>query len=115
MKDILPGGHQFMINLLVSSLMADQGLENALITAIAYEVKDPSAILKKDRESSVHLLDLVRQLLGNASSTQTASLKHVSNTRVKFVIKYKFISWDIDHQKGYCGSVERMYIIMSIK
>ena len=57
--------------------MADQGLENALITAIAYEVKDPSAILKKDRESSVHLLDLVRQLLGNASSTQTASLKHV--------------------------------------
>ena len=86
MKDILPGGHQFMINLLVSSLMADQGLENALITAIAYEVKDPSAILKKDRESSVHLLDLVRQLLGNASSTQTASLKHVSNTRVKFVV-----------------------------
>ena len=82
MKDTLPAGHQFMINLLVSSLMADQGLENALITAIAYEVKDPAAILKKDRESSVHLLDLVRQLLGNASSTQTAGLKHVSNTNV---------------------------------
>ena len=78
-KDTLPAGHQFMINLLVSSLMADQGLENALTTAIAYEVKDPAAILKKDRESSVHLLDLVRQLLGNASSTQTASLKHVCN------------------------------------
>ena len=86
-KDTLPAGHQFMINLLVSSLMADQGLENALITAIAYEVKDPAAILKKDRESSVHLLDLVRQLLGNASSTQTASLKHVCNI-YNYVILY---------------------------
>ena len=87
MKDILPAGHQFMINLLVSSLMADQGLENALTTAIAYEVKDPSAILKKDRESSVHLLDLVRQLLGNASSTQTASLKHVC------IVIFNIITW----------------------
>lgn len=69
-----------MIDLLVSSLMADQGLENALITAIAYEVQDPTAILKEDRESSVHLLDLVRQLLGNSSSRQTASLKHVRQT-----------------------------------
>ena len=79
-KDALPPGHQFMIDLLVSSLMADQGLENALITAIAYEVQDPTAILKEDRESSVHLLDLVRQLLGNSSSRQTASLKHVRQT-----------------------------------
>lgn len=88
-KDTLPAGHQFMINLLVSSLMADQGLENALITAIAYEVKDPAAILKKDRESSVHLLDLVRQLLGNASSTQMASLKHVRTAFMVTVINLK--------------------------
>ena len=75
----LPSGHQFMIDLLVGSLMADQGLENALITAIAYEVQDPATVLKPGVESSVPLLLLVQQLVGNSSSRQMALLKRVRN------------------------------------
>ena len=68
-----------MIDLLVGSLMADQGLENALITAIAYEVQDPATVLKPGVESSVPLLLLVQQLVGNSSSRQMALLKRVRN------------------------------------
>lgn len=76
-NDEVPSGIQFMINLLVSSLMVGQGLENALMTAIAFEVQDPTAILKPGLESPVPLLQLVQQLVGNSTSQQTTCLKQV--------------------------------------
>jgi len=66
-----------MIDLLVSSLMADRGLEDALATSIAHEVRDPAAMLKPGIESSVPLLQLVQQLISNSTNKQTAILKQV--------------------------------------
>ena len=74
----LPSGQQFMIDLLVNSLMVDQGLENALLTAIAYEVQDPAAVLKvAEMESSVPLIQLLQQLIGNSTARQLSFLKQV--------------------------------------
>ncbi len=66
-----------MTSLLVGSLVVGQGLEKALLTAIAHEVDDPAAILKPVLESPVPLLQLVQQLLSNSTSQQTACLKKV--------------------------------------
>lgn len=67
-----------MINLLVDSMMADHGLEDALATAIAYEVQDPAAVLKATgMESSVPLMQLLQQLLSNSTAKQLAYLKLV--------------------------------------
>ena len=70
-------GSQFMTSLLVSSLVVGQGLEKSLLTAIAHEVDDPTAILKPGLESPVPILQLVQQLLSNSTSQQTAYLKKV--------------------------------------
>ena len=70
-----------MINLLVESLMADRGLEDALTTAIAAEMKDRRPVslyeARGDAEGAVPLLHLVRQLLGNATGKQLSELKKV--------------------------------------
>lgn len=66
-----------MINLLVSSLMVDRGLENALVTAIAYEVQDPTAVLKPGVESTVPLLALIQQLVTNSTVQCNAFVKEV--------------------------------------
>ena len=69
-----------MINLLVESLMSDRGLEEALSTAIAVEMKAGRSVsLSETRgsESTVPLLHLVRQLLGNATGQQLTALKKV--------------------------------------
>ena len=73
----LPPGQQFMIDLLVSSLMADKGLEDALSSAIAHEVQDRTVVLPGGTDSAVPLLHLVRQLLGNATGKQLSALKQV--------------------------------------
>ena len=70
-----------MINLLVDSLMADRGLEDALTTAIAAEMKDGKPVsLYEAQEGSVPLLHLVRQLLGNATGRQLSELKKLSES-----------------------------------
>ena len=75
-----------MLSLLVGSLMTDRGLENALVTAIAYEVQDPAAVLKLGAESSVPLLHLVQQLIGNATSRQLASIKQVCSVIIDLIL-----------------------------
>ena len=80
-----------MIDLLVSSLMADRGLEDALVTSIAHEVRDPAAMLKPGMESSVPLLHLVRQLISNSTSRQMSLLKQVSGGRL--VDRLIMIDW----------------------
>ena len=67
-----------MIDLLVSSLMADRGLEEALVSSIAGEAPEPMAALKASLDSSVPLLLLVQQLIANATTLQMAVLKQVS-------------------------------------
>ena len=71
-----------MIDLLVDSLMADRGLEDALATAIAAEVKDRSPVSLHEAQGgdAVPLLNLVRQLLGNATGKQLSALKKVQCT-----------------------------------
>ncbi len=67
-----------MINFLVDTLMVDRGLEDALVTAIAYEVQDPAAALKAvGVESSLPLMQLLQQLLGNSTAKQLSFLKQV--------------------------------------
>ena len=66
-----------MVNLLVKSLMVDRGLENALVTAIAHEVQDPSAVLKPGVESTVPLLALVQQLVTNSTIQCSAFIEKV--------------------------------------
>lgn len=74
----IPPGQQFMIDLLLNSLMVEQDLEHALVTAIAYEVQDPTVMLKEaGTESSVPLMQLVQQLLSNSTGRQLALLKQV--------------------------------------
>ena len=78
----LPAGQQFMINLLVDSLMADRGLEDALTVAIAAEVRDGRSVSLSEvsggpESAAVPLLHLVRQLLGNATGRQLSALKKV--------------------------------------
>lgn len=71
-----------MINLLVDSLMSDRGLEDALTTAIATEMRagKPVSLYEEqdgETEGAVPLLQLVRQLLGNATGKQLSALKKV--------------------------------------
>lgn len=67
-----------MIDLLVNSLMVDSGLEDALVTAIAYEAQDPAAVLKATGiESALPLMQLLQQLLSNSTAKQLAFLKQV--------------------------------------
>ena len=75
-----------MIDLFVGSLMADRGLESALVAAIAHEEEPSAATLKPGggggggggwRESSVPLLELVQQLMCSSARKQLSSLKQV--------------------------------------
>ena len=80
-RDPLPEGQQFMIQLLVSSLMADRGLEKALTSAIAHETSsdvDPVLELSLSHDQSVPLLHLVQQLIGNSTSMHLTYFKQVS-------------------------------------
>ena len=90
LEDSLPAGHQFMIDLLVSSLMADCGLESALASAIACESQDLTFVQKpgggvagmsvagvEEAQSTIPLLQLVQQLISTSTSKQTALLKKV--------------------------------------
>lgn len=78
-----------MIDLLVKSLMSDQGLENALTTAIAYEAQDPAAVLKAaGTESSVPLIQLIQHLVGNSTARQLAFLKQVVPLQLSLEIRY---------------------------
>ena len=77
--EVVPKGQQFMIQLLVNSLMADQGLENSLRTAIAMETKDEEETLhgQQIQEQVVPLLHLVQQLISNTTSVLLPYLKQV--------------------------------------
>ena len=77
--EALPKGQQFMIQLLVNSLMADQGLENSLSTAIALETKDGEELVhgQQIQEQVVPLLHLVQQLISNTTSVLLSYLKQV--------------------------------------
>ena len=71
--------------------MADQGLEDALLAAIAHEVQDGTVtspdgmvvspggtvVFPGGADTAVPLLHLVQQLLGNATGKQLSSLKEV--------------------------------------
>ncbi len=75
----IPAGQQFMIDLLLNSLMVEQDMEDALLTAIAYEMQNPEDVLKKvGMESNVPLMQLVSQLITNSTVRQLALLKSVS-------------------------------------
>lgn len=75
--DSLPKGQQFMIHLLVSSLMADHGLENALMSAITFETREHDTISEILSDDAVPLLHLVRQLIGNSASMNLSYFKQV--------------------------------------
>lgn len=70
-----------MIRLLVSSLMADCGLENALMAAIALETQEHDTVTEVQTEEGVPLLHLVRQLIGNSINMNLSYFKQV-NCRV---------------------------------
>lgn len=76
-----------MIDLLVESLMADRGLQDALTTAIAAEMKDGKPVslyeAQGGAEGAVPLLHLVRQLLGNATGKQLSALKKVRESIIE--------------------------------
>lgn len=59
--------------------MVDRGLENALVTAIAYEVQDTVAVLKPGVESTVPLLALIQQLVTNSTVQCSAFIKEVAH------------------------------------
>jgi len=74
----LPAGQQFMIDLLLGSLTVEQDMEEALLTAVAYETQDPAAMLKKaGLESSVALMQLIHQLISNSTIRQLTRLRKV--------------------------------------
>ena len=89
---MLPAGQQFMIDLLVESLMADRGLEEALVAAIANEMADrvcvsPSWGQEGGGEGggggeNVPLFHLVRQLLSNTTGRQLSMLKQVYTVQI---------------------------------
>ena len=71
-------GHQFMISLLINSLMEDCSIENALISAITMESQGqatPTASSKA--EQAIPLLHLVHQLISNSTSKQLTYFKQV--------------------------------------
>lgn len=76
-------GQRFMTDLLVSSLMADGGLETALMGAIHSEFTELAdvdggieTLVRSSTETTVPLLHLVKQLLRNSSSLTQVRLKN---------------------------------------
>ncbi|XP_019851476.1 PREDICTED: E3 ubiquitin-protein ligase HERC2-like [Amphimedon queenslandica] len=78
--DSLPKGQQFMIHLLVNSLMADHGLENALMSAITFETREQDTISEILSDDAVPLLHLVHQLIGNSISMSLSYFKQLLQT-----------------------------------
>ena len=82
-KSALPMGRQFMLNLLVRSLMADGGIEEAVITAICdggflkAGVDDKGKPITAD-VAATPLLQLVQQLLNNLTLHQMTYFKQVT-------------------------------------
>lgn len=67
-----------MIDLLVSSLMVERGVEDALISSIAGEVHESTAASPKVvLDSSVPLLQLMQKLIANATVLKLAAFKQV--------------------------------------
>ena len=98
-----------MINLLVDSLMADRGLEDALTAAIAAEMREGKSVSlyeggRREGEgegAAVPLLHLVRQLLGNATGKQLSALKKVhADTNRQILFFNKKISPVQRHQQA---------------
>lgn len=68
-----------MIRLLVSSLMADHSLENALMSAIKVETQEQDIISGITSDDAVPLLHLVQQLIGNSISMNLSYFKQVKH------------------------------------
>lgn len=76
-------GQKFMTDLLVSSLMADGGLENALQGAIQMEMAElaeADGTFETPSETTIPLLHLVKQLLRNGSALTLNRLKNFSTS-----------------------------------
>ncbi|XP_018562377.1 E3 ubiquitin-protein ligase HERC2 isoform X2 [Anoplophora glabripennis] len=76
-------GHRFMTDLLVSSLMADGGLETALNEALGDDITELANSDENFDQSShitIPLLYLVRQLVRNSSTVTQAALKEFNAT-----------------------------------
>jgi len=82
-KSALPVGRQFMLNLLVRSLMADGGIEEAVIMAVCdggflkAGVDDKGEPITAD-VAATPLLQLVQQLLNNLTVHQMTYFKQVT-------------------------------------
>lgn len=70
---ISTSGHRFMTDLLVNSLMADEGLQTALKQAISTEPEDGS----NNGQGSLPLLHLIKQLLRNNSALTQARVSQL--------------------------------------
>jgi len=82
-KSALPMGRQFMLNLLVRSLMADGGIEEAVVVAICDEGFLKAGIDDKGKPitadvAATPLLQLVQQLLNNLTVHQMTYFKQVN-------------------------------------
>lgn len=76
-------GQRFMMDLLVSSLMADGGLESALESAILSEITDPPEQgTSRSCDSSIPLLHLIKQLLRNGSYATQLRLQNTSKNQL---------------------------------
>lgn len=79
-------GQRFMTDLLVSSLMADGGLENALQGAIQMELSEiaeaEGAFEAPSAETTIPLLHLVKQLLRNGTALTVNRLKNFSASKI---------------------------------
>ena len=71
-----------MIRLLVDSLMADRGLETALMTAITFESQEHDALSEVLSEDAVPLLHLVQQLINNSLNMNLLFFKQVNEITV---------------------------------
>ncbi|XP_026277054.2 E3 ubiquitin-protein ligase HERC2 [Frankliniella occidentalis] len=77
----LSAGHRFMTDLLVSSLMADGGLEAALVAAVRVELGLLAADGSEDNTvpgATISLLHLVKQLLRSGSAQTLSALQNLT-------------------------------------
>lgn len=79
-NSVLPVGRQFMLDLLVRSLIVDGGIEEAIMTAIS----DVEVVTDGSKEQPITtdmaatpILQLVQQLLNNLTTQQLAYFKQV--------------------------------------
>lgn len=82
----LPIGNQFMIELLIDSLMADHSLEDELMSAINVEMNEQDITPDFGSNDALPLLHLVRQLISNSISRNLSHLNKVSKYNVNYDI-----------------------------